>query len=140
MTEPNTQSPYPPPIPGARPVLTVMSDLLFRSKIDEVARRLGLPLRVAKSVEQLDRHLAREAPSIAIVDLEADTVDVGDAIRRIKASAQGASVPIIAFASHTNIPAIEAGRAAGATVVLAKGGFAAQLPALLARVAEEARG
>ena len=139
MTEANAHSPYPPSIPGARPVLTVMSDLLFRSKIDEVARRLGLPLRVAKSTEQLERHLAREAPSIVIVDLEADALDVADAIARIKASTHGAAVPIIGFASHTNIPAIEAGRAAGATVVLARGGFTAQLPALLGRVAEEER-
>ncbi|HEX6965006.1 MAG TPA: hypothetical protein VF166_04335 [Gemmatimonadaceae bacterium] len=139
MTDATTTHPYPPPIPGARPVLAVMSDLLFRSKIDEVARRLGLPLRVAKSVEQLDRHLTREAPSIALVDLEADSLDVADAIRRIKASEHGTRVPIIGFASHTNIPAIEAGRAAGATVVLARGGLASQLPALLGKVAEGER-
>ena len=140
MIASDADTPYPPPIPGARAVLVVMSDLIVRSKVDEVARRLGLPLRVAKSVEQLDRHLSREAPSIAIVDLEADTLDVADAIRRIKTSAHGAHTAVLAFASHTNIPAIDAGRAAGANVVLARGGFTSQLPALLTRVAEEERG
>ena len=63
------------PIAGARKLLVVMSDLLFRSKIDEVARRLGLELRVAKSPEQLDRQLAAGEPALAIVDLEESALD-----------------------------------------------------------------
>jgi CheY-like chemotaxis protein len=139
MTAPGGGTPYPDPIPGARAVLAVMSDLLVRSKVDEVARRLGLPLRVARSVEQLERHLAREAPAIAIVDLEADAIDTAHAIRLIAASAARAPIPVVAFASHTNVAVIEAGRAAGANVVLARSGFTMQLPAILTRVAEEER-
>jgi hypothetical protein len=72
------------------------------------------------------------------VDLEAD-LDTASAIRLIKGSPHGAQTPVVAFASHTNVPAIEAGRAAGANVVLARSGFTTQLPALLARVAGEER-
>ncbi|MBK5188313.1 MAG: hypothetical protein JJD97_08695, partial [Gemmatimonadaceae bacterium] len=72
MTGPATM---PPPIAGARKLLVVMSDLLFRSKIDEVARRLGLELRVAKSPEQLERQLAAGEPALAIVDLEEGALD-----------------------------------------------------------------
>jgi CheY-like chemotaxis protein len=140
MMDVNAVPNYPDPIPGARPVLAVMSDLIVRSKVDEVARRLGLPLRVAKSEEQLSRHLERQAPAIVIVDLEAETLDTASAIRSIKGSPNGAQTPVVAFASHTNVPVIEAGRAAGANVVLARSGFTTQLPALLARVAEEERG
>lgn len=139
MTQMDDALTYPDPIPGARPVLAVMSDLIIRSKVDEVARRLGLPLRVAKSEEQLARHLTRQAPAIAIVDLETDTLDVASAIRQIKESPHGSETPVLAFAGHTNVAAIEAGRAAGANVVLARSGFTTQLPGLLARVAEEER-
>ena len=131
---------YPSPIPGARPVLVVVSDLLFRSKIDEVARRLGLELRVARSLEQLERHLARGEPAVTLVDLEAETLDSSAAIRRIREAPWGAATRIVGFAGHTNVSAIQAGRAAGAGVVLARSAFTAQLPELLSRVAEEERG
>src|ERR671936_459450 len=118
---------YPSPIPGARPVLVVVSDLLFRSKIDEVAR-------------QLERHLARGEPAVTLVDLEAETLDTSAAIRRIREAPWGAVARIVGFAGHTNVSAIQAGRAAGAGVVLARSAFTVQLPALLGRVAEEERG
>ncbi|HJR43021.1 MAG TPA: hypothetical protein VJ812_13085 [Gemmatimonadaceae bacterium] len=112
-----------------RPVLAVLSDLLFRSKIDEVARRLGLTLRVARSREQLERHLATVSPSIALVDLEESALDPSETIRRLKSLADPPR--IIAFAGHTNVDAIRAGRDAGADAVLARSAFTAQLPRLL---------
>ena len=120
-------------------VLVVISDLLFRSRIDDVARRLGVPLRVAKSVTQLERHLAAGAPIMAIVDLEIETMDPAETITRIRNAAGGADTRLIAFAGHTNLDAIRAGRAAGAGVVLARSAFVTQLPALLGRIAEGQR-
>jgi CheY-like chemotaxis protein len=124
------------PIAGARKLLVVMSDLLFRSKIDEVARRLGLELRVAKSPEQLDRQLAAGEPAIAIVDLEESALDSFAAIARIRTAVP--KTPILAFAGHGNVEAIKRAREAGATV-LARSGFTIQLPALLTEVAERER-
>jgi len=120
-------------------VLVVISDLLFRSRIDDVARRLNVPLRVAKSVEQLERHLANGAPAMAIVDLEIETMDPAETVTRIRNAAGGADTRLIAFAGHTNLDAIRAGRAAGAGVVLARSAFVTQLPALLGRIAEGQR-
>ena len=115
-----------------KPVLAVLSDLLFRSKIDEVARRLGIPLRVARSKEQLERHLAATSPAIALVDLEESAIDPTETIRRLKTLAEPPRV--IGFAGHTNVAAIRAGRAAGADDVLARSAFTAQLPQLLGAV------
>lgn len=133
MTAPQSM---PAPIAGARKLLVVMSDLLFRSKIDEVARRLGLELRVAKSPEQLDRQLSAGDPALAIVDLEETAVDPFAAIARVRAVAPG--VAILGFAGHGNVDAIKRARESGATV-LARSGFTAQLPALLTQVAERER-
>jgi CheY-like chemotaxis protein len=121
-----------------RPVLLVISDLIFRSRIDDAARHASVPLRVAKSMEQLERHLTNETPSLAIVDLESDTIDTAAAIRRLRAVPGGESLRIVAYAGHTNLDAIKAGRDAGAGVVLARSGFITQLPTLLARAAQEA--
>lgn len=132
-------TPYPQPLEGARPVFAVMSDLLFRSKIDDAARRSGLELRAAKSLEQLERHLGKQEPSVVFVDLEADAPNPSEAIRVIRERVGESGARIIGFAGHTNIAAIEAGRAAGATLVLARSGLASQLPTLLERVAEGER-
>jgi DNA-binding NtrC family response regulator len=133
MTAPSNAAPS---IAGARKLLVVMSDLLFRSKIDEVARRLGLELRVAKSPEQLDRQLAAGEPAIAIVDLEETALDSFAAIARIRTASP--ATPILGFAGHGNIEAIKRAREGGATV-LARSGFTLQLPALLTEVAERER-
>jgi DNA-binding NtrC family response regulator len=124
------------PIAGARRLLLVMSDLLFRSKIDEVARRLGLELRVAKSPEQLDRQLAAGEPALAIVDLEEGALDAFAAIARIRTVMPDTT--ILGFAGHGNVDAITRARQEGATV-LARSGFTAQLPALLTEVAKRER-
>lgn len=133
MTAPS----MPVPIVGARKLLVIMSDLLFRSKIDEVARRLGLELRVAKSTEQLDRQLAAGEPAIAIIDLEETTLDPFAAIARVRTAAP--AVAILGFAGHGNVDAIRRAREGGATV-LARSGFTVQLPALLTEVAEREKG
>jgi CheY-like chemotaxis protein len=125
-----------PPIAGARKLLLVMSDLLFRSKIDEVARRLGLELRVAKSAEQLDRQLAAGEPSLAIIDLEEQGLDVFVGIARIREV--WPDTPILGYAGHANAGPIKQARAAGATV-LARSGFTAGLPNLLTDIAERER-
>ena len=125
-----------PPIAGARKLLLVMSDLLFRSKIDEVARRLGLELRVAKSPEQLDRQLAAGEPALSIVDLEEGALDSFAAIARIRTASPG--TPVLGFAGHGNVEAIRRAREGGATV-LARSGFTAQLPELLTQVANRER-
>ena len=124
------------PSGGARPVLAVVADLMFRSRIDEVARRIGVELRVARSPEQLERHLAGGlVPSLALVDLEAETLDPVAAIARLKNDDATRDVRVVAFAGHTNAAAIRAGRDAGADSVLARSAFTAQLPAILAAVA-----
>lgn len=112
-------------------VLFVSSDLMFRSRIDDAARHAGVDLRVARSAEQLERQLNAGAPDLVIVDLEMETMDAAAAIRRLREGVDGPGRRIVAYAGHTNVSAIENGRAAGAGVVLARSGLVAQLPALL---------
>ena len=120
-------------------VFAVISDLLFRSKIDDAARRAGVPLRVAKSVEQLDRHLGTSTPAVVLVDLEMAGLDTPAMLERLRATPVGANVPVIGFAGHMNVDVIHAARAGGVQV-MARSAFVAQLPALMDRIAAHARG
>ena len=122
-----------------QPVLVVISDLLFRSKIDDAARRAGVPLRIAKSVEQLDRHLASATPAVMLMDLEMEGLDTAAMLARLRAAPAGATVPVIGFAGHTNVAVIHAARADGVQV-MARSAFVAQLPAMIERIAAHTRG
>jgi CheY-like chemotaxis protein len=121
------------------PVLVIISDLLFRSKIDDAARRSGVPLRVAKSIEQLDRHLGAAAPAVVLVDLEMEGLDTPAMLARLRATPAAANVPVIGFAGHMNVEVIHAARAGGVQV-MARSAFVEQLPLLMDRIAAHARG
>ena len=114
------------------PVLAIISDLMFRSKIDEAARQAGVPLRVAKSAEQIDRHLANAIPVVVLVDLEME--ESSGLLARVRATPGAATVPVIGFAGHTNVEVIRAARADGVQV-MARSAFVDQLPTLMARLA-----
>ena len=120
-------------------VLAVISDLLFRSKIDDAARRAGVPLRIAKNVEQLDRHLGNAAPAVVLMDLEMEGLDSAGMLARLRANPQTTNVPVIGFAGHTNVEVIHAARANGVQV-MARSAFVAQLPAMMERIAAHGRG
>ena len=121
------------------PVFAVISDLLFRSKIDDAARRAGVPLRVAKSLEQLDRHLGNATPAVVLMDLEMEGLDTPAMLARLRATPAGATVPVIGFAGHMNVEVIHAARASGVQV-MARSAFVAQLSALMDHIAAHARG
>jgi CheY-like chemotaxis protein len=121
-----------------QPVLVIIADLLFRSKIDDAARRAGVPLRVAKSGEQLDRHLGNATPAVLLIDLEMEGLDTPAMLARLRHSPGGATVPVIGFAGHTNVEVIHAARAAGVQV-MARSAFVTQLPAMMERIAAHGR-
>jgi len=122
-----------------QPVLVIISDLIFRSKIDDAARRAGVPLRVAKTVEQLDRHLGSATPAVVLIDLEMQELQTPVVLDRLRANAASAGIPVIGFAGHTNVEVIHAARADGVQV-MARSAFVAQLPAMMERIAAHARG
>jgi CheY-like chemotaxis protein len=126
---------------SARPntVLIVISDLIFRSKIDDAARRAGVPLRIAKNVEQLERHLGNAIPAVVLMDLEMEGLDTAAMLGRLRATPQAANVPVIGFAGHTNVEVIHAARADGVQV-MARSAFVTQLPAMMERIAAHGRG
>jgi CheY-like chemotaxis protein len=131
-----TPSSTPPAAAGPRPVLALVADLLFRSKIDAAATNAGLTLRVARSAAQLDRHLAAGlVPSIILVDLEDGEMDPAALIGRLKADPRTADAPLLGFAGHTNVAAIRAGRDAGADKVLARSAMTQMLPEMMREVA-----
>ena len=113
-------------------VVHLITDMLFASKVREVAKHVGLTVQGTRDPAALAT-AARDA-KLVIVDLrvpralEALDALAGDPLARI--------VPSVAFIDHERTDLMDAARAKGCGQVMAKGQFANTLPKLLAGVAD----
>lgn len=108
------------------PILVAVRDLLFRSKIDAAAARLGVPIRVASRGKPL---------SDAIRELGEGTVlaDLGDpgVLDEVRAARSGAHVRVVGFLGHLQEELARAAKDAGVDEVLTRGQFVQRLDDLL---------
>jgi hypothetical protein len=84
----------PPGQPADGEALAVVKDLFFVARIRETARLAGVPLRFARSPEEVEA-AAEGRPRFALLDLTA-----GLDYARIFAALDAAGVPVVAFTTH----------------------------------------
>jgi CheY-like chemotaxis protein len=116
------------------PVIAVVTDLIFSTKITGTAKALGATVLVARSLEKLGEHLSATTadahqPPLVIIDLNASGLDALEAVRTAKS--HPAKPPVIAFLSHVQVDLAAQARQAGADEVLPRSAFVARLPELL---------
>ena len=119
------------------PVLLVVSDdLMLPSRIREAAKPLGYAVQtVASETGVWDAVRKTPAPQALLVGLTARRMNPLALIVALKADAQTAILPIIAFAGHVETEKHQAAREAGADFVVANSSVALHLPQLLKRFA-----
>ncbi len=84
---------------STKKVLAVVEDLFFTVKINESAKRAGVPIAFVKSQrDALDQ--AAEHPSLIILDLNFASIDPVDLIRKLKADPALTKIQLIAYVSH----------------------------------------
>jgi CheY-like chemotaxis protein len=103
-------------------------DMLFTSKIREVANQLGVKVQAAPDPVALVR--AAAGARLVIVDLRLDRAL--EALDALRADPQAAAVPSVGFVDHEKVEVMDAARARGCREVMAKGQFAKALPRLMA--------
>ena len=109
------------------PIVVLISDLFFETRIRETARRLGIPIRVISVADDL-ADVFRDASGL-LVDLNLSTTDALDLLRRVKS--EFAALPIVAFCAHVQTELIAQANEAGADRVLPRSTFTEQLPQIL---------
>jgi CheY-like chemotaxis protein len=110
-------------------VVYLINDMMFSSKVREVAKQTGVSIAAAREPAAWAA-AAREA-KLAIVDLRLPTALAAlDAL-----AAQPGSVRVVGFVEHERTDVMDQARAKGCSDVMAKGQFANALPKLLAGVA-----
>lgn len=110
-------------------VVAVVSDLIFRSKVDATARAAGVEAVTCTRAADAMKALASDAVDLLLVDM---TLPGNEAAAAIAAGTTAQPRPrIVAFCSHVEESQAAAARQAGADRVLARSAFSAQLADLL---------
>ena len=109
-----------------KPLVVVVRDLVFRSKIHAAAERQGVALRLAPRGSTL-------AEAIAGIDHPTVVADLGEAglLEQIRSAKAAGPVRVIGFLGHLQEGLMAEARAAGVDEVLTRGQFVARLESLL---------
>jgi DNA-binding NarL/FixJ family response regulator len=112
-------------------VLSAVDDMFFSSKIESVAKLVGVQVVHALDARQLEECLTGAAPRMIILDLNSKACAPLGAIRRIKADARFSQAPIVGFLSHVQHELERRAREAGCNQVMPRSSFSADLPRIL---------
>jgi len=119
-------------VPKNNKILAVLDDLFFTVKINESAKRAGLPVEFVKSAnDALDK--AQAHPPVIILDLNCASLDPLKLIEDLKSNAALKGIRLIGYVSHVQAELIQRARAAGCDMVLARSAFSKDLPQILKR-------
>jgi CheY-like chemotaxis protein len=116
------------------PVIALVDDLLFLSRIREAARGTGVAVRPVRSAADLVS-AARDGGRLVLVDADNARLRWEEAVGALRAEPGFAALRVVAFLSHVHAERAEAARAAGCSRVLSRSGFVRELPRLLAEAA-----
>lgn len=114
-----------------RTVLSVVEDLMFRSRISTAAKAIGVRHIVATSPEAAIERARSERPALILIDLDGGRTRPMEVLQQLAADGELAAIPTLGFVSHVHAQLIQEARAAGIGRVLARSAFVAELEGLL---------
>ncbi len=145
----------PVPIPE---ILVFVSDLIFYSKIEQVAQSTGYRLRWIERASQIDQELmdeplshmaeprleqsavlldllTKKKPALIIFDLGNNDIPWRTWLPLIKTDPATRRLPVICFGSHVDTDTMQMAKSCGADAVLARSHFSRTLPQLIKQYA-----
>jgi CheY-like chemotaxis protein len=115
-----------------RSIVAVLDDLFFMVKINESAKRAGLPIEFLKTeIDVLER--AKTHPSLIIFDLNYQGIDALKVVETLKADAATKGISLIGYLSHVQGELKVKAQAAGCDAVMPRSAFSQNLPQILKR-------
>ncbi|MCA9869259.1 MAG: DUF309 domain-containing protein [Anaerolineae bacterium] len=115
----------------AAPVLALVTDLMFATRIADVVRAQGGRPIMAASPEEFRAGVDRW-PVLMLIDVNALPLEQWTPeVKRAKASPQSRLIPIYGFGSHVDTATLKAARQAGCDHVWARSRFVSELPDLV---------
>jgi CheY-like chemotaxis protein len=114
-------------------VVALVDDLFFQAKLLETAKQVGVELRTCATPEALSAEIAKSAPKLVVVDLNAR----GNPLQAVEQVRADGDIPLIGFLSHVQLDLAERARAAGCRDVMPRSKFTRDLATILARAKSE---
>lgn len=115
--------------PG-KPIVALVSDLVFGSRISAIVAHLGLTVRVVRSSADLLTNLADVGGAVLDLTAVGDIAELVAAIRRARPGLR-----VAAFVPHVQVALARAAEAAGVDAVKSRSEFTKVLPEVLADLA-----
>ena len=81
-------------------ILGFVPDLFFSTKIRDTAQYLGHSATIARTTDDLIQKARELSPTLIIVDLTAEGVNLDESLTRLRGEAMAATVPLLAFTTH----------------------------------------
>lgn len=116
------------------PVVALVDDLMFLSRIREAARGQGLEVRAVRRIPDL-LEACRGGARLLLMDLDSPRLPVMEALSTVCADPAFSALEVVGFFSHVHAERGRQARAAGCRQVLPRSSFVDELPALLASAA-----
>jgi len=116
----------------SKKVLAVLEDLFFTVKINEAAKRAGLPITFLKSEHDVLEQ-AKTQPALIILDINFQGIDPLNLIRKLKADEQTKRINLIGYLSHVQGELKLQAQEAGCDMVMPRSAFSQNLPQILKR-------
>ncbi|HEY7336826.1 MAG TPA: response regulator [Bryobacteraceae bacterium] len=113
-------------------VLAVLEDLFFTVKINESAKRAGLPVEFVKSERDV-LEKAKGQPALIIIDLNYAGVDSLKLVQKLKSESDTRKISVLGYLSHVQGELKQKAQEAGCNMVLARSAFSQNLPQILKR-------
>ncbi len=113
-------------------ILGFIPDLFFSTKVRDTAKYLGHAAEFSRTTDDLIQKARDLAPSLVIVDLTAEEVNLADPLKQLRGETQTSPIPLLAFTTHAAWKQT-APLHALCTQVVTKEVFSRDLPALLQR-------
>ena len=115
-------------------ILAVLEDLFFTVKINEAAKRAGVPVEFLKSeIDVLLR--AKTHPALIIIDLNFQGIDALKLVGELKADASTKGISLLGYLSHVQGELKLKAQEAGCDMVMPRSAFSQSLPQILGRYA-----
>ena len=118
-----------------RKVVAVVEDLMFTVKINDAAKKAGLPIEFVKSEEDV-LVKAKQKPTAIILDLNCRALNPLRVIGLLKDDAESKGISLIGYLSHIQGELKKQAHDAGCDIVMTRSAFSQNLPAILKRHAD----
>jgi hypothetical protein len=110
-------------------ILVLEPDLLFSSKLESAAKRLGASIKIVASPQEVQKDLGMATPKALLVNLDF----VGRQPEFLSKLVREKSCRIIGYYSHVNKPLAEDARQIGINIVITRGELVGKLDDTISR-------